>query len=391
MPEAFISNPDLRNVFSITSDGTHLYLLNTSGGGFISKFLMTGELVELKWKEGLGQVISLIHYNGNLYFTGTNYSKIDYIVISTKEKKTLADIAGGDFNYISLYNNYLIVPQWSGVTFKFDLTPGNNFGTYQQLTTPSEIVSLAIQGNFAYSLGFHSSELHKIDILNNTFVKLSNVGGSDVKNVVATSDYIFALLPNGEGPNKICKISINTGEILNNNLYPEIVLNSEGRLNLYNNKLYVSDFGDNKIYRVDIIAPSPPLTPFYLGKSKINSLGNFELNNVIITNSRFPVGETELVPRAYVDSYIESVTSYYNNIIDSDGLVSVLDRLGVLEAQVQRVHKSLWNVDRDVENINSRINGTLVSLSVEYDTNNATNTTLTANPPQPPTSIDGLN
>ena len=98
--------------------------------------------------------------------------------------------------------------------------------------------------------------------------------------------------------------------------------------------------------------PPPSLTPIYLGNATVTGTGDFALGSTIMKTNRYPVDAHELVPRAYVDNYFNKVTTYYDGILDpNSGRLSLLDRVSILEAELQRVYKALWNSDRTVSQI----------------------------------------
>jgi hypothetical protein len=140
---------------------------------------------------------------------------------------------------------------------------------------------------------------------------------------------------------------------------------------------------------------SGPFTPIYLGKATVDVSGDFNLATTVMYTERFPAAQDELVPRAYVDKYVQDVIDYFGRIIDpsGDGLdasgnpTDTLGRITYLEAQVERLYKALWDVSRNVEAINT---AQLGSIAADYITAGASNAELIANPPQAPVSLNGF-
>jgi len=129
-------------------------------------------------------------------------------------------------------------------------------------------------------------------------------------------------------------------------------------------------------------------TPVYLGKATFTNTGDLSLDKTIATTNRFPKSQHELVPRAYVDSYIKSVTDYYDAILDpNSGLTGLLDRVSYLEAQLERAYQALWGKARDVDSINTVHAG---AVRANYADAEAPNPPLISNHPAAPTTIDGF-
>jgi len=138
-----------------------------------------------------------------------------------------------------------------------------------------------------------------------------------------------------------------------------------------------------------LVPPPIPLTPLYLGNATVTNTGDFYLAGTVMTTNRFPVSKHELAPRAYVDSYIKSVTDYYDAILDPNGgLTGLLDRVSYLEAQLERVYQVLWSQSRDVSAIVTAHAGAIVA---DYATAEAPNPALIANHPAEPTPQNILN
>jgi hypothetical protein len=152
-------------------------------------------------------------------------------------------------------------------------------------------------------------------------------------------------------------------------------------------KIYAS-LNSNGLFSTDTFIPN---TPVYLGNATISTTGDFNLAGTVLSTSRFPSDPHELVPRAYVDNYVGSVVSYFTDILDpnnsSEGTMSVLERISYLEAQLERVYKVLWNVNRDVTAI---VTPQLGSVAADYEGASNDNDDLIANPPQAPATLSGF-
>jgi len=160
----------------------------------------------------------------------------------------------------------------------------------------------------------------------------------------------------------------------------------------YNVRVYDTTGDQNNLYSYvtgTIIVTPPPYTPLYLGNATVTNTGDFYLAGTIMTTNRFPVSKHELVPRAYVDSYIKSVTDYYDGILEPEGaLIGLLDRVSALEAQLERVYQVIWSQARDVSAIVTAHAGAIVA---DYATAEAPNPALIANHPAEPTPQNILN
>ena len=136
-------------------------------------------------------------------------------------------------------------------------------------------------------------------------------------------------------------------------------------------------------------------TPIYLGKTTVDTEGDFNLAHTVMYTQRFPADQSELVPRAYVDKYIGDVIEYFDNILDADPAAvdasgnptSTIGRVTYLEAQLERVYKALWNVDRNVDQINTAQLGV---ISANYAAADSTKSQIVSNPPAAPASLSGF-
>jgi hypothetical protein len=206
--------------------------------------------------------------------------------------------------------------------------------------------------------------------------------GDNVHGMDNDGTYLY-VVNHSNSPETITKFKISNGDVVNN----DVTLIGYGRaLQVINNYIYFTADNTNDVRRFHMVTPS---TPIYLGNATITNTGEFNLSNTVLTSTRFPVDQHELVPRAYVDTYISSVKAYYDHILDPNGdLKGILDRLSYAEAQLNRVYKALWNVERDVSAI---VTPQLGSLAANYDAAEAPNPTLIANPPSAPDSLSGFN
>jgi hypothetical protein len=135
-----------------------------------------------------------------------------------------------------------------------------------------------------------------------------------------------------------------------NPLGPSSVLSVKA-INIYTDLDGITHYDVSTIYTQAVtIQAAPQLTPLYLGNAKINSTGDVEFQNSILTTLRYPDGQHELVPRAYVDKYIQNVVSFYNGILDISGNgvnLGLIERITNLEDQLERVYQAWWQKPRD--------------------------------------------
>ena len=149
------------------------------------------------------------------------------------------------------------------------------------------------------------------------------------------------------------------------------------------------DFTITSLVQQSVTIVPPANTPVYLGNATVNASGNFDLAGTVMKTDRFPSDPHELVPRAYVDTYISSVMSYYDSILEPNNqLTSVLDRVSYLEAQLDRVYKALWDKSRDVSAIVTPHSG---SIAANYTAASAPNPDLVDDAPVAPSSLTGFN
>jgi len=74
--------------------------------------------------------------------------------------------------------------------------------------------------------------------------------------------------------------------------------------------------------------------------------------------------------------------------VDASGnKITVIDRVAYLEAQLQRVYKALWNVDRNVSQI---VTSQLGAISADYVAAGSDDDELIADPPAAPSSLSGF-
>jgi hypothetical protein len=229
----------------------------------------------------------------------------------------------------------------------------------------------------------YSYNLTTQEINLNVFPSITDLSFS--QSIVAYGSTLFVVKNDINGsPSSytIKKITISSGEVTD--VFATCPANI---VSLYvdGSTLYATLYPGQPIVAFDL--PVPSFTPMYLGNASITNRGNFDLANTVMSSTRFPVDEHELVPRAYVDSYISSVMSYYNNILENDGHADLLGRVSYLEAQLSRVYKVIWNVDRDVEAI---VTPQLGSVTADYDGAEEPNAGLIANPPSAPSSLTGF-
>jgi hypothetical protein len=126
---------------------------------------------------------------------------------------------------------------------------------------------------------------------------------------------------------------------------------------------------------------APPLTPLYLGKAMVNSSGNMDLLDSIVKTNKVPVDPHQLVPKAYVDKYNSDILAYLAKVLDGNGLNDLLTRLSLVEEQLDRSYKAIWNLPRNTDVIRTEQNP---SLTITGNVQNTINASMIANPPTAP-------
>jgi len=205
-------------------------------------------------------------------------------------------------------------------------------------------------------------------------------GGDLTAGLTNDGYYLFAIKRVSGSVTHVRKFQLSNGALADDNF---LSFNGYVRtLRFVNSYLYIGHDQSNDVFRILI---SPPLTPLYLGNATVTDTGDFYLANTIMTTNRFPQSKHELAPRAYVDTYIKSVTEYYDAILDpNDGLTGLLDRVSYVEAQLERVYQVLWAQSRDVSAIVTAHSG---AVAANYTATESPNSALIANHPVEPTSL----
>ena len=134
-------------------------------------------------------------------------------------------------------------------------------------------------------------------------------------------------------------------------------------------------------------------TPMFLGPMQVHG-SSINFSAAQLLNAKVPVGNSELAPKLYVDTYIQNITTYFKNIVDNAQMTDVVDRLVALESQLDRLYQALYgqSVHRNAAAINAPDGqGSLVSLpysdSVTQSTASDEQSALFANLPAPPSSL----
>jgi hypothetical protein len=303
---------------------------------------------------------------------------------------TLGGFAGP--NGLLVHNNKLYVCNvGNGSVYVVDLTSPT--GQTQLFDGIARANGVTIADNMLYIISgsADTAAIASYDLQTNSVASLNTFPA------ITTLGYCNAILCEGthlyvqHHNNKIAKITISDGTFIS-----EYATLSESIENIFldvpSSKIYSALA--SSIYATTVVIPPPPSTPIYLGNAIVTSTGDFNLAATIMNSTRFPQGPHELVPRAYVDNYIANVISYYDNILDPNESVnaagnklSVLDRLAYLEAQLDRVYRALWNVNRNVSQIVTPQSGPIVP---DYVAASSGNDELLAVPRPAPDSLSGF-
>jgi len=367
----------------IASDGTYMYVSNL-GNNSIDKITLSNNSIQPAWATGLFAPYGIAILGSNLFVYCDASHTVDKIDLSSGTVTSnwvsgaylgiTGDTANNRLLGVSVDNNHL-------ASFNPDAAAGQ---TPNILVTglPSRPYSITLIGTTLYGVSQNGGQIFTINMSTNTIIS-SNFASTGFQTTCLTTDgtkYLFAC-----GSNNVVKIKLSDASISN------VTTGDAFSIYVSGNTLYVPEQSSGTIKKVTIV---PPATPIYLGNATVSTTGDFALAGTVLSTTRFPSDSHELAPRAYVDNYVASVVSYYNSILDPNNLfdasgnkVSVLDRMAYLEAQVDRIYKALWNVDRNVSAI---VTPQLGSLSANYAAASSDDGTLIANPPVAPSSLTGF-
>jgi hypothetical protein len=247
-------------------------------------------------------------------------------------------------------------------------------------------MGLTINGNNLYVIT-NDNTIKKITIANDgvgTLVSGFTSGlplGAEPTSLTNDGYYLYA---GNKTTSSVIKVDINTGVLVSDSFVSLYTLS----LHYFDSKLYMMP-GNSTIHTIGIAPPVPPITPIYLGNSIINNTGNFNFGDTILSSTRYPQNNNELVPRAYVDTYVSSVVEYYNGILEPNANhTSALDRITYLEAQLERVYQVLWGVSKNIASITAVHTGPLAANYVSAGSGNAD---LMDGEPTAPASLPSFN
>jgi len=364
----------------IASDGTNLYV--SDGAANIEKIAADGSVSTLA-SGALDDSYSLLSIDSSyIYALAPNGG--------TLKRFSLAGSLDESFT-LSISGNNLIV-----VGSKIYIASGG-YGTISVVDIASKAITsgwvsgLNAPGGLTYFdsnlYALCSDSIKKIHInsdgsgsVASEFAEGLENGGDLTAGLTNDGVCLYAIKRVGGSVTHVRKFQLSNGALADDNF---LSFNGDVRtLRFVNSYLYIGHDQSNDVFRIFI---PPPFTPLYLGNATVTDTGDFFLANTIMTTNRFPQSKHELVPRAYVDSYIKSVTEYYDAILDpNDGLTGLLDRLSYVEAQLERVYQVLWAQSRDVSAIVTAHSG---AVAANYTATESPNADLIANPPSEPTVL----
>ncbi len=233
----------------------------------------------------------------------------------------------------------------------------------------------------------------------------------DFYNMRSSSEWIHvSIIKNGDltnaltTPQEASTYDQGSGYFINNTSHPAYMYShatyndTDASLTLVFNNFVFNDNSDitelslvhlndaNHIYGTATFS-SIHITPMYIGPVQV--AGNqIDFSATKLLNAKAPTADAELVPKKYVDTYIQNTASYFQNLIDSvNNTDDLSDRIKALELQINRIYQALYHVDRDTSAIVvSDGNGGLNTLSYSYtddvepSTQHETSTSLPAAP-----------
>ena len=296
--------------------------------------------------------------------------------------------------YMAINNGYLYVTVDNNSISKYSISTGlrdDNFGDNGKLSVSDGIDTLVIHNNNLYAASAGSSSVNKIEIGNNN--QITPIYNGARSGLITLANDILYIAGDESQLFDTYNLSTNIKTELGSSLADKLTNDYRRNMITDGNVIYIaqgsnilylkaSDVADNDviqltgtitmlfidtthiyytngdvdsnnksiIYKRPLIVFTPPLTPLYLGNAKINSTGDVEFQNSILTTLRYPEDQHELVPRAYVDKYIQNVVSFYNGILDISGNgvnLGLIERITNLEDQLERVYQAWWQKPRD--------------------------------------------
>ena len=360
----------------IVSDGTYMYVSN-AGGNSIDKITLSTNAIQREWATGLNGPYGLAILGSYLYAQCDGNHAIAKVSLADGSLVNGSLVSMGGLGLSAdVANDRLLACTVDGRQL-FSVSPSGTSTLLASDLAARPYGSVLVGNNFYVVC--QSGYISKVNMntleVTSTFV---STGLSSPVALATDGTYLYAA-----DSTTVAKIAISDGTIVNgsfatgfSNVFASFALNSN---------LYLAEQGTQSVKKISIAPPPIPNTPVYLGNATVNASGHFDLAGTIMKTNRFPADPHELVPRAYVDTYISSVMSYYDSILEPNSQVtSLLDRVSYLEAQLDRVYKALWDQSRNVSAIVTPHHG---SIAADYTAAEAPNPALIDDAPVAPVTL----
>ena len=363
--------------------GDYMYVADVTGGA-IDKITVSTGAVQKGWVTGLSAPTGMAADDTYLYF-GNSANTIYRIEINNPTQKIeFASFPDHVLN-IALKGDYLYVPSYDGKLYR---VAKNGGAKVEWSTTSGQTRAVTFVGNDLY-LCNNDGAIDKISsatgataptvITRNIFSALGTFGRSSGWNLVSDGTYLYAVKGSEDS---VAKINVATATIEASFTSGQPIV--YGDIYVYNKCVYIAQQNKNAIYKIDI----PVLvSAIYLGKAIVTEEGNMSFGSAILTTDKLPSDPHHLVPKGYVDKYNADILAYLTKVLDGNNLNDLLTRLSLVEEQLDRSYKAIWNLPRDTPAIRTEQNP---NLTINGHLADADNAAMIANVPTPPTNPSAI-
>lgn len=375
---------DLNCPSSMVVVGDYMYVANVTQGR-IDKITVSTGAVQKDWATGISNPNGIAGDEAHLY-VGNSGDKI-YVIDINNPTQAPAVLVSFPENalFFASKGDYLYVPCGDGKIYR---VAKNGGAKVEWSTTSTASRTATFVGNDLYICA-NDGSIDKISsaagataptvVARNIFATLGAFGGGGQYNIASDDTYLYAV-KNGE--NAVAKLNVTTPAIEASLTSGHAI--SGGDIYVFGKKLYIAQQNMNAIYQIDI----PVLVSvIYLGKATVTNEGNMSFGSAVLTTNKHPSDPHHLVPKGYVDKYNADILAYLVKVLDGNNLNDLLTRLSLVEEQLDRSYKAIWNLPRDTPIIRTEQNPNLTINGQLQDANNAA---MIANVPTPPTNPSSI-